>query len=218
MAKKKNFTFKMEIDTNNEIVTNAYFSKQINKETELRVPFPEQFIPHCESPLRKKDDDWFLKLPPQSDADGLMIHDVFIDEAKNMPRDDNFISYLKEAFPTPNDFYRQICNVPDLNYSKMHDLVVTQAADANKKRSAQIREKLIECGFTFETESDGEMFNFLSTRCKIEYYEATKLMVLYADGRFICQWYDTFDIQTEFDPQNPLTIKSTITYGNPPKS
>ena len=68
--------------------------------TKSLSPFPEQFIPHCESPLRKKDDDWFLKLPPQSDNDERMIHDVFIDEAKNMPRDDNFISYLKEAFPS----------------------------------------------------------------------------------------------------------------------
>jgi hypothetical protein len=99
----------------------------------------------------------------------------------------------------------------------MHDLVVTQAADANKKRADQIREKLREHGFTFETDSDGELFNFISTRCKIEYYESTKLMVLRADGHFICQWYDTFDIQTEFDPQNPFTIKSTITYGKPPK-
>lgn len=187
---------------------------------------------------------YILPLQPYklNDKNGLNIKAIFIDEAKNMPRDDNFISYLKEAFPTPNDFYRQIYNVPDpnyskihdlvvsqaadwrqicnesdLNYSKIHDLVVTQVADANKKRSAQIRERLIECGFTFETESDGELFNFLSTRCEIEYYEATKLMVLRADGRFICQWYDTFDIQTEFDPQNPLTVKSTMTYGNPPK-
>lgn len=160
-----------------------------------------------------------LSLPPEQPTKEKWIHKLeFIDEAKTMPRDDNFISYLKEAFPTPNDFYRQICNVPDLNYSKMHDLVATQAADANKNRSDQIRKKLIECGFTFETESDGELFNFLSNRCEIEYYEATKLMVLYADGRFVCQWYDTFDIQTEFDPQNPLTVKSTITYGNPPKS
>ena len=135
----------------------------------------------------------------------------------NNDNNENFISYLKEAFPTPDDFYREFCNVPDMQYSKLNDLVVTQAADASKKRTEQIREKLREAGFTFETDSDGELFNFLSTRCKIEYYEATKLMALYADGRFICQWYDTFDIQTEFDPQNPLIVKSTITYGNPPK-
>lgn len=135
----------------------------------------------------------------------------------NNDNNDNFISYLKEAFPTPNDFYRQICNIPDLNYSKMSDLVQTQAANADKKRSDQIREKLREHGFTFETDSEGELFNFLSTRCQIEYYEATKLIVLYADGRFICQWYDTFDIQTEFDPESS-SVKSIITYGNPPKN
>ena len=147
-----------------------------------------------------------------------LLHDPKTISLSPIPeQDDNFISNLQEIYPTPDDFYREICNVPDLQYSKLNDLVVTQADNINKKRSEQIREKLRENGFTFETDSDGELFNFLSTRCKIEYYEAIKLMALYADGRFICQWYNTFDIQTEFDPE-ASSIKSTITYGNPPKN
>ena len=129
----------------------------------------------------------------------------------------DFISYLKDAFPTPYDFYREFCNVPDLQYSKMNDLVVTQAADASKKRSDQIREKLREHGFPFETDSDGELFNFLSTRCKIQLNQETRLMELFADDRYICCWWDTIHTEIILDPENPLTIKSTITYGNPPK-
>lgn len=108
MAKKrKDFTFKMEIDTNNGIVTNAYFSKQIDKKTELMGPFTRKNMPFHEGSSTRDN--------------GINADQYFIDEAKNMPSDDNFISYLKEAFPTPNDFYRQICNVPDLNYSKTID-------------------------------------------------------------------------------------------------
>ena len=125
----------------------------------------------------------------------------------------DYLADLQAAFKTPEDFKREILNMP--SPAIISDMIPTQSERYNKTRENQIREKLKENGYTFETETPGELFIFLSTRCRIEYYEQTKLIVLYADGKLITQWYDTIDIQTNFDPETQ-SVKSILTYGKPP--
>jgi hypothetical protein len=63
----------------------------------------------------------------------------------------------------------------------------------NNERSL---EKLKENGFEFENKAD--LMLFAMTRCTLEVYP-NKLNILRADGKIICEWYDTHRFEKNGD-------------------
>lgn len=133
---------------------------------------------------------------------------AIIDEAKNM--------HIKMA----NGSLFEIINNPGIkSLSPISQLPLVNALikqcqnNYYSQREQQIIDRLYEFGYSIQ--SKAELFKFLSERCHIE-ERPNNLYKLFLHDKLICEWYDTFEIENDFDPENK-SFKSTITYGKPPK-
>ncbi|MEP4136697.1 MAG: hypothetical protein ABJL71_18860 [Cyclobacteriaceae bacterium] len=78
--------------------------------------------------------------------------------------------------------------------------------DSIKQREDQILKHLKDHGYEFETRAD--LGHFAKTRCTLEKYPH-HLNVLRADGKYICEWWDTSRFENDGE-------RFTCIIGEPP--
>ena len=111
-----------------------------------------------------------------------------------------------ELIPIDMKLPDQMENVP--SYEHLHSVMNRCIQDIIKQREDQILKHLKDHGYEFENRADLE--HFAKTRCTLERYP-NQLNVLRADGKHICEWWDTSRFENDGE-------RFTCVVGEPPST